>query len=84
MTGLGVADAEAASDVAADAEAVSLGVATEEAEAPASLAACWPHAASRALRPRSVPPFNNVRRKKSRSHGNVFLVSVKVIFSWFC
>jgi len=40
MTGLGVADAEAVSDAAVDAEADSLGVATEEAEALASLAAC--------------------------------------------
>lgn len=34
MTGLGVADAEAALDAAAEAETVSLGVATEEAEVP--------------------------------------------------
>ena len=46
MTGLGVA--EAASDAAAEAEAVSLGVAVEVAAA--SLFACWPHAASRAPR----------------------------------
>ena len=34
MTGLGVAEAEAALDAAAEAETVSLGVATEEAEVP--------------------------------------------------
>lgn len=42
------AEADADSDAAADAEAVSLGAAVDDAEALASLAACWPHAASRA------------------------------------
>ena len=60
MTGLGVADAEAASETAADAEADSLGAV--EAVAAASLVACWPQAASRAQR-LSITPLLNIARR---------------------
>ncbi len=50
MTGLGVAEPEDASVATAVAEAVSLG-APEEVEPAASLAACWPPAASSPVRP---------------------------------
>ena len=76
MTGLGVAEAEAALDAAAEAETVSLGVATEEAEAPlviSLLAACrkqGPKAHKRAAAQHRAAGQNN------GSRGNVFLISV--------
>ena len=73
MTGLGVAEAEDASVAEADAVAVSLG--TADAVAAASLEACWPHAASRPLRPKSVPPLSRVRRVKTDSGPLVVLQS---------
>lgn len=65
MTGLGVADAEAASDAAVEADADSLG--TADAVAAASLEACWPHAASSPVRLNSAPPLSRVRRVKAES-----------------
>ena len=77
MTGLGVAEAEAALDAAAEAETVSLGVATEEAEVPRLV--------SRLLATRRKQSAKAQHRaaaqhcasgQKSGSHGNVFLISV--------
>ena len=83
MTGLGVADAEEASEAAVEAEAevISLGVAEAvslgAAEALASLAACWPHAQAGHQDPEGYRRSTVCGvRTNNGSHGNTFLVSV--------
>ena len=77
MTGLGVAEAEAALDAAAEAETVSLGVATEEAEVPrlviCLLAACRKQGTKTQ---KGTAAQHCAAGKNSGSHGSKFLLSV--------